>query len=69
MIVYFKLVDVPQAKVFWEWIKYITNVFVLQNKKNEHLGLSTLFSRGMYQAFAPLEDNIQSFLLAKLLKN
>lgn len=37
-----------QALIFWQWIRYITDVFVLQRAGNANLGMSNLFTAGFY---------------------
>lgn len=42
--------------------------FVLQKSTNEQLGVSNLFTQGFYEQFALLQDNLQPFLLQKMVK-
>jgi len=53
--------------VFWQWIRYVTNEFVLQNGGNANLGVSNIFTAGFYEQFSLLKDNLQRFLLGKML--
>lgn len=50
------------------WIRYVTYNFVLQNGDNANIGVSNLFTAGFYSEFSNLQDNLQRFLLAKMLK-
>jgi hypothetical protein len=42
---------------------------VTQNAGNANLGISNLFTAGLYEQFSFLKDNLQRFLLAKKLKS
>lgn len=50
----FKLPTKQHTHVFWEWLKYLTHKFVLQEAGNAKLGISTLFAQGFYQQLSLL---------------
>lgn len=67
MRVRFGLESIAQTEVFWYWIRYVTNDFVLQRGGNANLGVSNIFTSGFYEQFSLLQDNLQRFLLSKIL--
>ncbi len=44
----FGLESISQTLVFWQWIRYVTNDFVLQRGGNANLGVANLFTNGFY---------------------
>jgi len=48
-------------------LKYLSNDFVLQKANNAKLGISTLFTQGIYEQFSYLQDNLHRMLIAKIL--
>lgn len=64
----FGLRSQAESLVFWRWIVYFTKEFVLQNQGNGHLGLANIFTSGIYEQFTLLQDHLQPFLLAEMLK-
>lgn len=63
-----KLENSTQAKVVWEWLKYMAKEFVLQGQQNDKLGVANLFTQGFYEQFALLQDKLQPFLLQNMIK-
>ena len=68
MMLRFGLRSQAEALVFWRWIVYFTNEFVLQNHGNGHLGLANIFTSGFYEQFTLLQDHLQPYLLAEMLR-
>ena len=69
MMIRFGLTSIKETLVFWFWIRYLHKEFITQNAAKAHLGMSNLFTSGLYQQFSYLKDNLQRFLLAKKLKH